>query len=114
THDAGLEIFGGSVRVAGAMRLTDESRPFNGLVEINGLSLDKASSFFGKKDAGMSGRLSFVFRGVGYREVEKMRGGGTLRIEEAVIPDLPVLGVIQDYAGRAVPAFGVKGEGLVT
>lgn len=114
TNDAGFELFGGQVRINGAMRLTDEARPFNGLLEITDLSLDKATSFFGKKDTGMSGRLSFVFRGVGYREVEKMRGGGTLRIEEAIIPDLPILGEIQDYVGRAVPAFGVRGQGNIT
>src|SRR5690606_18421614 len=113
TNDAGFELFGGSVRVNGAIRLTDEARPFNGLVEITGLSLDKAASFFGKEHTGMSGKLSFVFRGVGYREVEKMRGGGVLRIEEAILPDLPVLGAIQEYVGRAVPAFGVKGAGSV-
>jgi len=113
TNDGGFELFGGSVQLNGATRLTDESRPFNGLIEITGLSLEKAAAFFGKKDSAMSGRLSFVFRGVGYREIEKVRGGGTLRVEEAIIPDFPILGQIQDYVGRAVPAFGVKGQGNI-
>jgi large exoprotein involved in heme utilization and adhesion len=111
TNDAGFELFGGSVMLNGATRLTDEARPFNGLIEITGLSLEKAAAFFGKDGSGMSGRLSFVFRGVGYSDIAKIRGGGTLRVEEAVIPDFPVLGQLQDYVGRAVPAFGVKGQG---
>jgi len=114
TNDAGFELFGGSVHLNGATRLTDESRPFNGLIEITGLSMEKAATFFGKAESGMSGRLSFVFRGVGYSDIQKIRGGGTLRVEEAVIPDFPVLGQIQDYVGRAVPAFGVKGQGNIT
>ena len=114
TNDAGFGLFGGSVQLNGATRLTDEARPFNGLIEITGLSMNEAAAFFGKDESGMSGRLSFVFRGVGYSDIRKIRGGGTLRVEEAVIPDFPVLGEIQDYAGRAVPAFGVRGEGNVT
>jgi hypothetical protein len=114
TNDGGFGLFGGSVQINGATRLTDEARPFNGLIEITGLSMKEAATFFGKDESGMSGRLSFVFRGVGYREITKIRGGGTLRVEEAVIPDFPVLGEIQDYVGRAVPAFGVKGQGNVT
>lgn len=114
TNDAGFGLFGGSVQINGATRLTDEARPFNGLIEITGLSMKEAAAFFGKDESGMSGRLSFVFRGVGYSDIRKIRGGGTLRVEEAVIPDFPVLGEIQDYAARAVPAFGVRGEGNVT
>ena len=113
TNDAAFELFGGSVMLNGATRLTDESRPFNGLVEITGLAMEKAAAFFGKTESGMSGRLSFVFRGVGYSDMPKIRGGGTLRVEEAVIPGFPVLGEIQDYVGRAVPAFGVKGQGNI-
>jgi hypothetical protein len=114
TNDAGFGLFGGLVQINGATRLTDEARPFNGLIEITGLSLKEAAAFFGNDESGMSGRLSFVFRGAGYSDITRIRGGGTLRVEEAVIPDFPVLGEIQAYVGRAVPAFGLKGQGNVT
>ena len=53
TNDAAFELFGGSVMLNGATRLTDESRPFNGLVEITGLAMEKAAAFFGKTESGM-------------------------------------------------------------
>ena len=114
TKDAALELFGGGVLINGATRLTDESRPFNGLIEIARMPMDKAAVFFGQEKVGMSGLLSLVFRGVGYKDVAKIRGGGSLRIDEASLPTFPVLGPVQTLVGQVIPAFAAKEKGSVT
>ena len=114
TKDTALELFGGSVLINGATRLTDESRPFNGLIEITRMPMEEAAVFFGQEKVGMSGLLSLVFRGVGNKEVAKIRGGGSLRIDEASLPAFPVLGPTQTLVGQVVPAFAAKEKGSVT
>jgi len=114
TNDAAADLFGGAVLVNGATRLTSDASPFNGLVEISKMPLDKAAVYFGQEKAGMSGNLFLTFRGVGYKDVSKIRGGGTLRIDEASLPTFPVLGPVQKLVGGIVPAFGAKEKGSAT
>ncbi|MEQ1842421.1 MAG: hypothetical protein ABL994_18635, partial [Verrucomicrobiales bacterium] len=114
TNDAAADLFGGAVLVNGATRLTSDASPFNGLVEISRMPLDKAAVYFGQEKVGMSGNLFLTFRGVGYKDVSKIRGGGTLRIDEASLPTFPVLGPVQKLVGGIVPAFGATEKGSVT
>lgn len=114
TNDAAADLFGGAVLVNGATRLTSDASPFNGLVEISRMPLDKAAVYFGQEKVGMSGNLFLTFRGVGYKDVSKIRGGGSLRIDEASLPTFPVLGPVQKLVGGIVPAFGATEKGSVT
>lgn len=114
TNDAAAELFGGTVALNGATNLLSESRPFNGLIEISALPLENAAEFFGATEKGLSGRLFLTFRGVGHSEIEKIRGGGTLRIDEAVLPSFPVLAQVRSLVGRVVPVFGRESSGSVT
>ncbi len=114
TNDAAAEIFEGAVVLNGATRLTNEASPFNGLIEITGMSLEEASAYFGKESVGMTGNISLNFRGVGYADVAKIRGGGSLKIEDATLPSFPVLGPVQSLIGDIVPAFGASGKGSLT
>lgn len=114
TNDAAADLFGGTVLLSGATRLTSDASPFNGLIEISRMPLDKAAVYFGQESVGMSGLLFLTFRGVGYKDVSKIRGGGTLRIDEASLPAFPVLGPVQKLVGGIVPAFGAPEKGSVT
>ncbi len=113
TDDAGFELFGGTVKLNGATRLTGEAGLFNGLIELSDLSLGKARGVFDRREGGMSGNLSLVFRGVLHRDREKIRGGGTLRVEEAAAAHFPVFGPVEDHVGGAVPVFAVTNEGTI-
>lgn len=111
TNDAGANLFGGAVSISGATRLTDESHPFNGLIEVVGLPLEQAASFLGEEGTGMSGRLHLVFRGVGYSNVKKIRGGGTIRVDDASLPNFPMVGPVQKLIGKVIPAFSPTATG---
>ncbi len=114
TNDAALRLFGGEAAINGAVNLQREGRPFNGLVEISGLSLEAAAGWFGEDGAGLSGRLDLTFRGTGSGGIASFNGGGNLRIEEASLPNFPVVGPVQRVLGKVVPAFGAKAAGTVT
>lgn len=113
SNDFAADLLGGIVEINGATRLTVDSKPFSGLIEVSKLPLENLGTFFGKPDSGMSGDVYFNFRGVGYAEVEKIRGGGNLRIEQAELRSFPIIGQVQQLLGRVVPAFGLSGEGSV-
>jgi len=62
----------------------------------------------------MSGDLYLTFRGVGYSDVSRIRGGGTVRVDEAQLPSFPVIGPVQEMIGQVVPAFQFKENGAVS
>lgn len=114
TNDAAARLFGGVVFVNGATNLVREKRPFTGLVELTGVSLKDATSWFGQEGTGLSGRLFLTFRGTGNAEISSINGGGNLRIEEAELPSFPAVGKVQALLGGVVPAFGIQGGGTVS
>ncbi len=114
TNDFAAKLLKGTVRINGATRLTAESKPFSGLIEVSELPLTEVASHYGLDDIGMTGDLFFDFRGVGYSDIEKIRGGGNLRIDDAELTAFPVIGPVQELLGKVVPAFGIHGEGSVT
>jgi len=114
TNDFAARLFGGDVAINGVTRLTAETKPFNGIIEGSGLSLEEVAAWFGKEDLGMTGDMDLTFRGAGYRDVSRIRGGGKIRIEGAKLPAFPVIGPVQERLGQVVPAFGVQGEGTLT
>ncbi len=113
TNDAAARLFGGVVSVNGATNLAQEKRPFTGLIELTGVSLKEATSWFGQDGTGLSGRLALTFRGTGTADISSVNGGGNLRIEEAELPTFPAVGKVQALLGGIVPAFGIQGGGTV-
>ncbi len=116
TNDATARLFGGEVALNGSANFLRENRPFNGRVDVTGLSLKEAAGWFGQDGAGLSGRLALNFRGTGGFDsgLAGLNGGGDFRIEEAALPQFPVLGSVQSLVGGVVPAFAAKGAGSVT
>lgn len=108
TNDTAARLFGGQVYVNGAMNFLREKRPFTGLVEITGLSLEEAAKWFGQEGSGLGGRLSLTFRGTGNEEISSISGGGNLRIEEASLPEFPAIGRVQAMLGGVLPLFTAK------
>jgi hypothetical protein len=114
TNDAAARLFGGVVSVNGATNFVREKRPFTGLVELTGVSMKEAVSWFGQEGTGLSGRLFLTFRGTGNAEVSSINGGGNLRVEEAELPAFPAVGKVQALLGGIVPAFGIQGGGTLS
>ena len=114
TNDLAADLLGGQVALNGTVNLATEGTPFSGLIEIAKLPLANASAYFGKEDIGMSGDLYMNFRGVGYGDVERIRGGGDIRVEEATLPAFPVVGPVQNLLGRVIPAFRFEEAGAVS
>ncbi len=114
TNNFAGRVLNGAVRINGTTRLTAESKPFSGLIEVSELPLEKVASYFELGDIGMTGNLFFDFRGIGYSDVLKVRGGGSLRIDDALLTGFPVIGPVQELLGKVIPAFGVKGTGMVS
>jgi hypothetical protein len=114
TNDAAARLFGGGISVNGTTNFVREKRPFTGLVELTGISLKDAVSWFGQEGTGLSGRLFLTFRGTGNAEVSSINGGGSLRVEEAELPSFPAVGKVQALLGGIVPAFGIRGGGIIS
>ncbi len=114
TNHFSLGLLGGDVLINGVTRITAESTPFNGLIEISRLPLERVASYFEKDDVKMTGEIYANFRGVGYSVLDKVRGGGNFRIDDAQLGSFPVLGDVQELLGTLIPAFGISGKGAVT
>lgn len=113
TNEFSARILGGDVAVNGITRLTTDGKPFSGLIEVSRISLAEIATYFGKPDLGLTGELFLDFRGVGYTELTKIRGGGKLEILNATLPSFPAIGPVQELLGSVIPAFGISGEGRV-
>ena len=113
TNEFSARILGGDVAVNGITRLTADGKPFSGLIEVSRISLAEIATYFGKPDLGLTGELCLDFRGVGYTELTKIRGGGKLEILNATLPSFPAIGPVQELLGGVIPAFGISGEGRV-
>lgn len=113
TNDLAGNLLGGLVSLNGTVNLGTEGTPFSGLIDISKLPLDNASAFFGKEDIGMTGDLYMNFRGVGYADVSRIRGGGDVRVEQAILPTFPVVGPVQELLGKVIPAFRFDEAGSV-
>lgn len=114
TNDLAGNLLEGQVALNGTVNLAADGTPFSGLIEITRLPLANASGFFGKEDLSMSGDLYMNFRGVGYSEVTRIRGGGNVRVDEAQLPSFPVIGPVQEMIGQVIPAFQFKENGAVS
>ncbi|MEM6280413.1 MAG: hypothetical protein AAF733_13105, partial [Verrucomicrobiota bacterium] len=114
TDDFAGSVLDGNVAINGSVRLTAEGTPFSGLIEVSSLPLAKVGEYYGKGELGMTGNIFFDFRGIGYSDISKIRGGGTIRVDEAKLPAFPVIGPVQKFLGAVVPAFGIQGEGSLT
>lgn len=114
SSDLALRLYGGDVDINGALNLQRTGRPFNGLVEVHGLSLDQAKAWLGDDLEGLKGRLDLTFRGTSHQGITSFNGGGNLRIEEASLPKIPVLGPVQGLLGKLLPPFAPESTGTVT
>lgn len=114
TNDLAGKLLGGFAEVNGAVRVDAEGSPFSGLIEISRMPMAEIAEYFGKADLGMTGDLYLDFRGVGYTDATRIRGGGNLKIEGASLPSFPVIGPVQELLGSLVPVFGIQGDGSVT
>src|SRR5690606_33521143 len=47
-------------------------------------------------------------------DVERIRGGGDIRVEEATLPAFPIVGPVQNMLGQVVPSFSFEEAGAVT
>ncbi|MEX2579818.1 MAG: hypothetical protein WD342_12240 [Verrucomicrobiales bacterium] len=114
TNDFAVALLGGQVEINGISSLDAEGSPFSGLIEISGMSLSEVAAHYDKEDIGMTGNLYLTFRGIGHGDVARIRGGGTIRVDEAQLSSFPVVGPVQELLGRVVPALGFDGRGTVT
>ncbi len=114
TDSFSASVLGGNVELNGAKRLTAGEKPFSGLIEVKGMPLAEIATYFGKADLGMTGAIYLDFRGVGYGDVKRIRGGGKVLIRDSKLPDFPIIGPVQKLLGTVIPAFGIRGEGSLT
>lgn len=104
-------IWGGTALVKGTLRVVEPELPFSGLVEVKGASLATFAASLGSPPEGLNGKLDVNFRGVGYRDPAKIRGGGQVEIRDANLGTFPAVGPVQATLGRIVPALSFTGEG---
>lgn len=104
-------IWGGAALVKGTLRVVEPELPFSGLIEVRGASLATFAGSFGTVPEGLNGELDVNFRGVGYRDPAKIRGGGQMEIRDATLGTFPAVGPVQATLGRIVPALSFTGEG---
>lgn len=104
-------IWEGTAMVKGTLRVIEPELPFSGLIDVRGASLATFATSFGFPPDGLNGELDVNFRGVGYRDPTKIRGGGQIEIRDASLGTFPAVGPVQASLGRIVPALSFTGEG---
>jgi len=113
-EDTAGRVLDGDLNLGGTMRLVADGYPFSiNTCKLSGLPLNSVAKYFELDSLGMDGDVEFEFRGSGSTDLAKVRGGGSILIEEAKLTAFPVIGKIQDFLGKVIPAFGVrKGDSL--
>ena len=106
-------IWEGTALVKGTLRVVDPELPFSGLIDVKGASLSDFAESFGSLQEGLAGEMDVNFRGVGYRDPAKIRGGGQVEIRKAALGTFPAVGPVQAALGRILPAFSFTGEGTL-
>jgi len=107
--DTTARLLGGDLNMSGKVSLIDEGYPFS----IDSFRLDNAplgsiGEWLGAEGRAMNGDLVLEFHGSGTNDISDVRGGGSISVTEAKLMGFPVVGEIQDFLGKVVPAFGAR------
>ena len=113
-EDTSCRVLDGDLAVGGTVRLASDNYPFSiSTLTLTDLPLSSFARIFEMDSLGMGGKADFEFRGSGNADLASVRGGGSILVEEAKLTAFPVIGKIQDFLGKVIPAFGVrKGDAL--
>lgn len=107
--DATAKLLGGNFNVGGKVSLVDGGFPFSlDSFRLDRVPLGSIGEWFGTDSRKMNGDLAFEFRGSGSNDISNLRGGGSISVTEAKLTEFPMVGEIQDFLGKLVPAFGVR------
>ena len=112
--DTTAQLLGGDLNMSGKVNLVDEDYPFSiDPFRLDNVPLGPIGEGFGAESRAMNGDLVFEFRGSGTNDISDVRGGGSISVTEAKLTEFPVVGGIQDFLGKVIPAFGArKGDAL--
>lgn len=113
TDNFTASLFEGILQMNGIVRVTNDPIPFRGLINLTEMSLAEIGTYFAGEDLGLSGDVFLTFNGAGYAEITRISGGGTLRIDDAKLRSFPVIGPVQGFLGKVIPAFGIDENGSV-
>ena len=113
-EDTSCRVLDGDLAVGGTVRLASDHYPFSiSTLTLTDLPLSSFAKIFEMDSLGMGGEADFEFRGSGNADLASVRGGGSILVREAKLTAFPVIGKIQDFLGKVIPAFGVrKGDTL--
>ncbi len=113
-EDTTGRVLDGDLAVGGTVRLAADNYPFSvSTFTLTDLPLSSVAKYFEMDSLGMDGDVDFEFRGSGSADLANVRGGGSIFVKEAKLTAFPVIGKIQDFLGKVIPAFGVrKGDAL--
>ena len=113
-EDTTGRVLDGDLAVGGTLRLAEDNYPFSvSTFTLTDLSLSSVAKYFEMDSLGMDGDVDFEFRGSGSTDLANVRGGGSIFVKEAKLTAFPVIGKIQGFLGKVIPAFGVrKGDAL--
>ena len=113
-EDTSCRVLDGDLAVGGTVRLASDNYPFSiSTLTLTDLPLSSFAKIFEVDSLGMGGEADLEFRGSGNADLASVRGGGSILVREAKLTAFPVIGKIQDFLGKVIPAFGVrKGDTL--
>ncbi|NRB72926.1 MAG: hypothetical protein HRU46_01070 [Verrucomicrobiales bacterium] len=113
-EDTTGRLLDGDLAVGVTVRLAADNYPFSvSTFTLTGLPLSLVAKYFEMDSLGIDGDVDFEFRGSGSADLANVRGGGSILIKEAKLTAFPVIGKIQNFLGKVIPAFGVrKGDAL--
>ena len=113
-EDTSCRVLDGDLAVGGTVRLASDNYPFSiSTLTLTDLPLSSFAKVFEVDSLGMGGEADLEFRGSGNADLASVRGGGSILVREAKLTAFPVIGKIQDFLGKVIPAFGVrKGDTL--
>lgn len=108
------KLMGGEAAIRADVSIDDKNPVFSADLEVKKVDFAKLTKLYFDYDdsmGAMSGKFRFAAR---MKEEEKMRGEGSIRVEEGQVFAIPILGPLSDIINKIIPKAGYQSARLAT
>ncbi len=108
------KLMGGEAAIRADVSIDDKNPVFSADLDVKRVDFAKLTKLYFDYDdsmGAMSGKFRFAAR---MKEEEKMRGEGSIRVEEGQVFAIPILGPLSDIINKIIPKAGYQTASLAT
>lgn len=108
------KLMGGEAAIRADVSIDDKNPVFSADLDVKKVDFAKLTKLYFDYDdsmGAMSGKFRFAAR---MKEEEKMRGDGSIRVEDGQVFAIPILGPLSDIINKIIPKAGYQSARLAT